>query len=151
MVPRMDAQDAFHNTVHSYPGGCEALAARMGVAAGVLRNKANPNADYHKPTLADVDRAMQLTGNVAVLHALARNVGHVCIPVETEAAASDVAILELVTQVWSASGEVGTEVHATLADGIVEQHEIERVKGAVYRVNRALADMVSRLEGMAEK
>ncbi|CAN7739497.1 phage regulatory CII family protein [Duganella sp. LjRoot269] len=147
----MNAIDAFHSTVHSYPGGCEALAARMGVGAAVLRNKANPNADYHKPTLADADLAMALSGNYAVLHALAQNHGHVCIPVQTEAAASDIAILELVTQVWSASGTVGAEVHATLADGIVEQHEIARVKAAVYRVNRSLADMVARLEGMAEK
>lgn len=147
----MNVLDAFHETVHSYPGGCEALAVRMGVHAGVLRNKANPNADYHKPTLIDADRVIGLTGNPAVLHALAKNHGFVCIPVQTEAAASDIAILELVTQVWSASGTVGAEVHATLADGVVEQHEIQRVEDAVYRVNRALADMVSRLRGMAEK
>lgn len=147
----MNAQDAFHSTVHGYPGGCEALAVRMSVAAGVLRNKANPNAGYHKPTLDDVDRVMSLTGDVAVLHALAGNHGHVCIPIQSDAAPSDVAILELVTLVWSASGQVGAEVHATLADGIVEQHEIERVKAAVYRVNRALSEMVARLEGMAEK
>lgn len=147
----MNAQDAFHTTVHGYAGGCETLAARMGVSAAVLRNKANPNADYHKPTLADIDRVMGLSGNVAVLHALARNHGHVCIPVQTDAAPSDMAILELVTQVWSASGSVGAEVHATLADGLVEQHEIERVEAAVYRVNKTLSEMVSRLRGMAEK
>lgn len=147
----MNVLDAFHATVHNYLGGCEALAARLGVSAGVLRNKANPNADYHKPTLTDADRVIGLTGNPAVLHALAANHGYVCIPVQTDAAASDIAILELVTQVWSASGTVGAEVHATLADGIVERHEIQRVEEAVYRVNRALADMVSRLRGMAEK
>jgi hypothetical protein len=147
----MNAQDAFHATVHGYAGGCEALAARMGVSAAVLRNKANPNADYHKPTLADIDRIMALSGNVAVLHALAQNHSHVCIPVQGDAAPSDMAILELVTQVWSASGSVGAEVHATLADGVVERHEIERVEAAVYRVNKTLSEMVSRLRGMAEK
>lgn len=151
MVSQMNALDAFHATVHGSPGGCEALAARMGVGAGVLRNKANPNADYHKPTLADADRVMALTGDYSVLHALAKNHGHVCVLVQTEAAASDIAILELVTQVWSTSGGVGAEVHATLADGMVEPHEIKRVEEAVYRVNLALADMVARLKGMAEK
>ena len=38
-----------------------------------------------------------------------------------------------------------------LADGIVEQHEIVRVKDAVYRTVQALNAMVARLEGMAEK
>lgn len=148
---QMNAHDAFHATVHSAVGGCEALAVRMGVGAGVLRNKANPNSDYHKPTLADADRVMALTGNFAVLHALAQNHGHVCIPIEADADASDIAVLELVTKVWSASGDVGAEVHATLADGIVEKHEIDRVKAAVYRVNLALSGMVARLEGMSQK
>lgn len=147
----MNVHDAFHATVHGAVGGCEALAVRMGVAAGVLRNKANPNADYHKPTLADADRVIALTGDYSILHALAQNHGHVCLRVDVDSAPSDMAVLELVTKVWSASGEVGAEVHATLADGVVERHEVARVKAAVYRVNHALEQMVLRLEGMAEK
>jgi hypothetical protein len=147
----MNAQDAFHATVHGSPGGCEALAARMGVGAGVLRNKANPNADYHKPTLADADRVMALTGNYSILHALAQNHSHVCIAVEADASASDMAVLEMVTKVWSAGGEVAAEVHVTLADGRVEPHEIARVEASVYRTVQALNAMVARLKGMAEK
>jgi hypothetical protein len=147
----MNIRDAFHLTVHGAAGGCEALAARMQMGAQVLRNKANPNSTTNKPTLEEVDRVMGLTGEHAVLHALARNHGYVCVRVETDASSSDVAVLELVTKVWSASGEVGAEVHATLADGIVEQHEITRVEAAVYRVVRALNEMTSRLRGMAEK
>ncbi|MGV7210477.1 phage regulatory CII family protein [Oxalobacteraceae bacterium A2-2] len=147
----MNILDAIQNTARSAPGGIETLAVRMGLGAQLLRNKVNANVSTNYLNPLELQALLQLTGDMSVLHALAREVGHVCIPIQAEAAASDVAILELVTQVWSASGEVGTEVHATLADGIVEQHEIERVKAAVYRVNRALADMVSRLEGMAEK
>ncbi|WP_343728506.1 phage regulatory CII family protein [Duganella sp.] len=147
----MNAKDAFHQTVHNYPGGCEALAARLGVNAAVLRNKANPNADYHKPTLDDVDRVMVLTGDVSVLHALAANVGHVCVRAETDGAVSDMAVLELVAKAWSASSDVGAEVYATLADGIVEAHEVRRVEQAVYRTVQALNEMVTRLKSMAEK
>jgi hypothetical protein len=148
MDQRMNAQDALHKTVHNYPGGCEALAARMGVAAGVLRNKVNPNAGYHKPTLDDVERVIALTGDVAVLHALASNAGHVCIPVDAAASSSDIEVLELAVKFWAASGDVGKEVHATLADGIVEQHEVAAVKTAVYKTVQALNEMVARLEGM---
>lgn len=151
MVPQMNARDAFHATVHNSPGGCEALAARMDVAAGVLRNKANPNSTYHKPTLDDIERVMVLTGDASVLHALAASVSHVCMRVNTEIAVSDVAVLELVAKAWSASSEVGAEVYATLADGIVEAHEVQRVKSAVYRTTQALNEMVARLEGMTEK
>lgn len=147
----MNIHDTLHQTAHSSPGGCEALAVRLGMSAQILRNKVNPNTTSNQATLDDVDRIMGVTGNHAVLHALARNHGYVCIHVERDADASDMAILEALTQVWTASGEVGAEVHATLADGIVEQHEIERVKAAVYRVNQTLNQMVARLESMAEK
>jgi hypothetical protein len=151
MGPRMNALDAFHSTVHSYPGGCEALAARMGIVSAVLRNKANPNFEHNKPTLADADLVMALSGNYAVLHALAQNHGHVCIAVEGSASSSELAVLEMVTKVWSAGGEVAAEVHATLADGRVEQHEVVKVKAAAYRTIQALQAMIARLEGMAEK
>lgn len=147
----MNTHDAFHDTVHSAPGGCEALAVRLGMSPAVLRNKANPNAVANVVALRDVERVMDLTSNYSVLHALAQNHGHVCIPVEGDASASDMAVLEMVTKVWSSGGEVAAEVHATLADGRVEPHEIVKVEAAAYRTIQALQAMISRLKGMAEK
>ncbi|WP_174999080.1 phage regulatory CII family protein [Rugamonas aquatica] len=147
----MNILDTLYKTAHDSPGGCEALARRLGMSAQVLRNKVNPNTSSNRATLEDVDRILGVTGDHAVLHSLARNHGYVCVRVDDTAIASDTAVLELVMKVWAASGDVGAEVHATLADGIVEQHEIERVKAAVYRVNRSLNEMVNRLEGMVQK
>lgn len=147
----MNILDALHQTAHGVAGGCEALAVRLGMSAQILRNKVNPNSSTNKATLEDVDRIMGVTGDHAVLHALARNHGYVCVRVDNDGAASDVAVLELATKIWSANGEVGAEVHAALADGIVARHEIERVEAAVFRVIRALNEMVNRLNGMAEK
>lgn len=147
----MNIRDAIYQTVQRSAGGVEALAVRMGLRVQILRNKANPNGATNYFSPLELDALMELTGDHAVLHALAQNHGHVCIPIEADADASDIAVLELVTKVWSASGDVGAEVHATLADGIVEKHEIERVKAAVYRVNLALSGMVARLEGMSQK
>jgi hypothetical protein len=147
----MNILDTLYKTAHDFAGGCEALAQRLGMSAQVLRNKVNPNSASNTASLEDADRIMAITGNHAVLHALARNHGYVCVRVENDCAASDMAVLELVMQVWAASGDVGAEVHATLADGIVEQHEIVRVEAAVYRVNQALNQMVARLRGMAQK
>lgn len=146
----MNALDAFHSTVHNSLGGCEALAARMGVGAGVLRNKANPNADYHKPTLADADRVMALTSDYSILHALAQNHGHVCIKLDTDVAPSDMAILESLANVWACNGSVGTEVHMALADGRLEPHEIQRIEEQVYRTIAAMKTMVARLKGMSQ-
>lgn len=147
----MNTHDAFHDTVHGSPGGCEALAVRLGMSAAVLRNKANPNAAANIVGLRDVERVMALTGNFSVLHALAQSHGHVCIPVEADASASDMAVLEMVVKAWSANADVAAEVHATLADGIVEPHEIERMEAVTYRAIQTLQALLARLKGMAEK
>jgi len=147
----MNVFDAFYQTVHGTPGGCEALAPRMGLSAAILRNKANVNSLSNKPTLEDVDRAMGLTGDMSVLHALAANHSHVCVRVDADAVSSDLAVLELVTQVWTSNGDVGTEVNRTLADGRVDREEIERVRAAIYRTNQAMQQLAARLEEMAEK
>ncbi|MGO4379673.1 phage regulatory CII family protein [Pseudoduganella sp. RAF19] len=147
----MHILDAFHKTVHDAKGGVEALAVRLGISAQILRNKANPNITANKVHLEEADRVMALTEDYEVLHALARNHGFVCVKVHSDATASDLAVLELVAKVWVASGEVGKEVHATLEDGVVDKHEVQRVEEAVYRVNQSLSQMVGRLKGMAEK
>jgi hypothetical protein len=146
----MNILDAFHQTVHDAPGGCESLAPRMDMSAAVLRNKANPNNAANKPLLVDADRVMGLTGDYRVLHALARNHGFVCVKVE-EGAASDMAVLELVTRVMAAEGDVGTEVTRALADGRVTQDELERIHAAIKKAEGALEQMFARLKGMAER
>ncbi|OBV37706.1 phage regulatory CII family protein [Janthinobacterium psychrotolerans] len=147
----MNVLDAFYQTVHAAPGGCEALAVRLGMSAAVLRNKANPNAAANKPMLEEVDRIMGITSDHQILHALARNHGYVCVKVDDTSTASDMAVLELVTQVWSTQGEVGAEISAVLADGRVERHELPGVRAKVFRAHRALQDLTARLDGMAEK
>lgn len=147
----MNVQDAFYQTVHSAEGGVEALAVRMGMSAAILRNKANVHSVTNKPMLDDADRAMGFTGNHAVLHALAQNHGYVCFKVGDDASASDMAVLELVTQVWTTNGEVGAEVNKSLADGRVDAGEVARVRAAVYRAQKALLEVVARLDGMAQK
>lgn len=147
----MNHLDAFHKTVHTAPGGCDALAPRMGMSAAILRNKANPNSATNKPTLDEADRLMGVTGVHDILHALAANHGFVCVRVEEGASAADMAVLEMVTQVWQTNGEVGTEVNQALADGRITRHEVDRVREAVRRAERALESVVARLEGMAER
>jgi hypothetical protein len=147
----MNVLDAFHQTVHSAPGGCEAIAVRMNLSAGVLRNKANPNSATNKATLEEADRLMGITGDYQMLHALAQNHGYVCVKMEEGADASDMAVLEMVTRVWATSGDVGAELTAALADGRITQAELERVRAAVKKTEQALEAVVARLAGMAEK
>jgi hypothetical protein len=147
----MNVLDAFHQTVHGSPGGCEALAVRLGMQAAVLRNKANPNHNHHKPMLDDADRVMGITGDYRILHALAQNHGYVCVKVEEGASASDMAVLEMVTKVWATNGVVGAEINQALADGRITLPELERVRTAVKNAEQALESVLSRLAGMAER
>jgi hypothetical protein len=147
----MNAHDAFHQTVHNAPGGHEALAARMNMSAAVLRNKANPNAAGNVVALRDAESVMGLTGDYSVLHALAKSFGFVCVKVTQDMPVSDVALLECVTHAWTTHANVGVAVHEALADGRIEQHEVERVKDQVFRATRVLHELVARMEGMAEK
>lgn len=147
----MNILDAFYQTVHDAPGGCDSLAPRMGMSSAVLRNKANVNSTTNKPMFQDVDKVMGLTGDYRALHALALNHNHMCIPVSMSSISSDMAVLEMITKVWTTNGDVGAEVNRTLEDGRVEKHEVEAVKEAVFRTFEALTQMLSRLEGMAEK
>ncbi|MFZ6726176.1 phage regulatory CII family protein [Undibacterium sp. MH2W] len=146
------AADAFYRTCFDSPGGIESLAPRLNMSAQVLRNKANPNTATNHPTLNDVERVMDFTGDFQVLHALAGDRGFICIRVDADAKAnaSDMAVLDLITQVWKAEGDVGTAVNATLADGRVEAHEIACVRKAVYKAQEALYAMLHRLEGMQQ-
>lgn len=146
----MSVQDAFYRSVHDYPGGCESLAPRMGMSPAVLRNKANPHSTTNIPSLRDADAVMAITGDYSVLHELAANHGHVCIKVDADAPAGDLAVLELVTRVWAANGDVGHCVDEALADGRVDRRELERVRGAIYRTQQAMHSMLARLEDMAE-
>lgn len=152
----MSIADAAYHTVHDYPGGCESLAPRMRTLEGkpmsvaVLRNKLNPHSSTNVLSLREADDIMALTGDYRMLDALAETHGHVCVKVANDTPASDMAVLELVTHVWCANGDVGKEVERTLADGRVEAREIKRVRAAIYRTQQALNAMLMRLEDMAE-
>jgi len=147
----MNILDAFHSTVHSAPGGCEALAVRLGMSPVILRNKANPNSTTNKPMLDDADRIMGLTGDYSVLHALAANHGFVLVSVEDSAKASDMAVLEMMSKCWATNGEFGAEVNKALADGRIERREIPVIREALLRNIGAMHQLVARLEAMAEK
>lgn len=146
----MSPLDAFHATVHDFPGGCESLAPRMGMSPQVLRNKANQNSETNKPTLLDGDRAMGITGDHRLLHAMARNHGYICIKID-EQPACDMAVLESVTDIWQHLGAFGAEVHKAMADGRIEPHEVKAIETAAFTMFRPVMQLVARVNGMAEK
>lgn len=72
----MSVDDAIYHTVHNYPGGVVALAARMGVSANTLTHKANPNNTTHRMSPAELVAMQLFSGNAAVLVAMAAALGY---------------------------------------------------------------------------
>lgn len=146
----MNVKDAAYAVVHDYPGGSESLAPRIGMSAAILRNKVNPNNTTHHLTLEEADRMTAVTGDLRILHALASEHGQVMIGVGEGTDASDMAVLEVMASLWSHNGDLGTEVHRALADGVMTQDELERIRPAAYELQARVIALVKRLEGMAE-
>lgn len=145
----MNLSDAAHATVHDYPGGSESLAPRLGMSGAVLRNKVNPNNSFNHITLAEANKLMAITNDFRILHSMAAEHGFVSVKVDEEVAPSDMAVLEIITKIWLANGNVGRAVDDALADGRIERHEIDRIKEEVKLTERALHQLIKRLEDMA--
>lgn len=71
-----DVADAAYNTVHNYPGGVRAIAARMGMSPNTLTHKVNPNTPTHHLSLREAISVQYFSGNFAILHAMAEELGH---------------------------------------------------------------------------
>jgi len=146
----VNVADAAYAVVHDYPGGSESLAPRMGMSAAVLRNKVNPHNTTHHLTVAEADRVTGITGDMRIVHALAGAHGAVVMPLGDAEDASDMAVLEVIAALWSRSGALGTEVHGALADNVLTDVELERIRAAAYALQRQVLGLIGRLEDMAQ-
>lgn len=146
----MNVADAAYLCVHDYPGGSESLAPRLGMSAAVLRNKVNPNNTTHHLTLAEADRLLAITGDHRLLHALAAQHGQVVVTPAGSDGACDMAVLEVISAIWSRSGDLGSAVHSALADGQLTGVELSQIHAAAYAVQQRMAALLERLGAMAQ-
>lgn len=85
----MSVDDAIYHTVHGYPGGVTALAARMGVSPNTLTHKVNPNTTTHHLHPRELVAMQYLSGDASVLHAMAAALGYACTPIASDQAGGD--------------------------------------------------------------
>jgi len=147
----MNITTAADLTVHDYKGGSEALGAVIGMSPAVLRNKVNPNNTTHHLTLAEADRIVRMTGDVRILAAFAHGNGYLLVKAPESCGESDMSVLEQVAALMIAHGKFGHEVYDALADGGVDQQEMQRVDAAGRALMEAVAGVARRLSGMAEQ
>lgn len=149
----MNVDDAAYAVVHDYPGGADALAARMNKSAAVLCSKVRPNCTTHHLTLREAQDITALTDDPRILEAFARDTGRIVLKMPTDAddQVSDMAVLELVARVWMGQGHLGSAVHHALTDSRLTPTEYEQICEAGSRAQAHIAGLLQRLQGMVEK
>ena len=145
----MNSIDAAYATVHDYPGGSESLGPRVGISPAVLRNKVNPNNDTHHLTFAEARRVADLTGDHRMLQAWAHEAGFLLIKAPEGTHECDMSVLEAVVETGVAHGQWMQTIHAALADGRVDQKEVEAITEAKRALQTAAATATRRVKGMA--
>ncbi len=88
-APALNVLDAAYHAAHGYPGGVAALAVRMGMSANTLNHKLNPNTPTHHLSLAEAMSLQVMTGDVAVLQAMAAALGYTCVPCVADQSGGD--------------------------------------------------------------
>lgn len=147
----MNITDAAYAVAHDYPGGTESLAPRLGMSGAVLRNKVNQNNTTHHLTLAEAVRMSDITGDLRVLQAWAREAGMALMEIPQPENCADGEVLEMLSASMQTFGSIGQEITATFEDGRVESREARRVRDAIWAHLSKLFGLSNRIEGMAEK
>jgi len=118
--------NAAFNTVHDFPGGAKALAEVLGVSAGVLRHRANPNDAANQFSVRDVIRIMLASQDFRMLHGMATDLGKACVLVDVpDLSASALAgAMNAAVQEFAQFLSVVTEA---TADNSVTPNELKRI------------------------
>lgn len=139
----MHVIDAAAATVDRYPGGAESLAPRIGMSAGILRNKVNPNNTTNHLTLAEANRIMTVTGDAEILQALAQEHGYTL--ARTEGAECGGSILTAMLSLEVRAGDFARTIHDAMVDGIISQNEMKAIAAAGNAEQTALILLINRL------
>lgn len=145
----MNVRDAFCRTVHE--AGVAVLAAKMGANASTLQQKANPHAERHFPTAQDLVDATVFSGRPYIADAFAELAGGVFVKLAQFEGVSDEALLEMVTAMTADLGLVCAELNKALANGDVDEKEVDRIRARVYTLNQATAEFMKRVESMVRR
>jgi hypothetical protein len=121
----MNMLDAAHLIGHEYPGGAKTLAERLGINQVVFNSKLNPNTTTHHLTLIEALRMQQIADRFDVLHAMADELGFVCI---RKPMIGDDCVTLSITRTCAEFGDFMREVNETLQDNNVTANELREVQ-----------------------
>lgn len=151
----MSVQDAIYHTVHGYPGGVAALAARMGLPVGTLTHKANTHNTTHHMRPDELVALQHMSGDAAVLMAMAAALGYTVTRATPDQSGGDPlqALVRLQVEMADlvrAAAEPLERLTAKPAD-CVTGNELRRVQYHAEETSAALAHLVGTLRARQRK
>lgn len=125
----IDIEVAAWSLVHDFPGGAPALGAMAGIDSTLLSNKVNPNNDRNKLMLKEAERIQMVSGDHRILHAMAANLGEVCVSLPT--AATDEDLTHATLKSMRAVGALMGEIDDATNDNKITPNELKRIQHAM--------------------
>lgn len=145
-----DVHEAFRSVVHDYD--VAQMAAKLGMPAGTLYNKANLNeSSAHKPSLGDAVLVQVIASDTRIVEAMAHTLGGVFVRLPTVQAISDVALLEMVADISIMNGRFHGELKAALEDGKFTKDEHLAIHQRALTYIASILETVNRIEGMVDE
>lgn len=142
----LDLDDALYHTVHGYPGGVMALAARMGMSHDTLTHKANINNTSHFLRPKEMLSVMYMSSDATALHAMAAHLGYTCTRATPDQSGGDPVDAFMRLQVAEA------DLARALADplshaGEVTKNEMRRAEAMAAEAQAAIGHALAALRG----
>lgn len=122
----VDVEVAAWALCHDYPGGAVALGIQAGVPT--LAQKVCPTNDRNKLMLKEAVRIQVASGDHRILHAMADNLGELCIPLPS---VHDDDLLQATLHSVQSFGEMMGETERALHDGRVTPNELKRIQSTM--------------------
>jgi len=137
---------ACYQAVHDYKGGVKAVAAVHGRNSSTLQNKLNPTQGTHRLNDEDIAEILSVTRDPRILDAAcAAHGGAIWLDLSRVAgAATDMAMLDNITELVQRVGDLSGKVNQSLADGRVDQKELVELETATYRLVQSGFSVLSR-------
>jgi hypothetical protein len=138
----MNITDALYRAAHRYPGGIEALAARMHISPSSVAHKVSPNYPGAHCSPQEMVEIMEFTGDHSALQAMAGQLRYMLLPMVLPAGEqADGEFVQRLAGSCKEFGEFIAEISSDLVDGRVTDNELKRIEAE-------LADMIAAAQAL---
>lgn len=137
----MNVDDAAYHVVHDYPGGAEALAARLGTSGAVLRNKVRSDYDRNKLSLGEAVAISDFANDDRILYAWAAHRGKVIADGRPTDAPNPGGLFACILGVAEGQGDMAKALREALADRVITPNELDEIERLALELQQRIVDL----------